>query len=183
MSAGRTRPRAELLLVDNDATIGELIAWVLTRSGYSVRTATSFADAEVQLCALTPDLVLSDVDLGAESALVELPRLAAAGLLPPTLVVSGYLDDDKRALLGRLPAVLGFLDKPFDPRGLEECVEAALAVARGRASEVEVASEARDAGGAASGAARDDWRAPMAAEGAGAVDETDDGWIEIGGES
>ena len=35
--------RAELLLVDNDAAIGDLVAWVLVRAGYGVRTARSFA--------------------------------------------------------------------------------------------------------------------------------------------
>jgi hypothetical protein len=63
--------------------------------------------------------MLSDLDLGPESALEELPRLAQEGLLPPTLVVSGYLDADATARLGDIPAVCGTLAKPFDFADLE----------------------------------------------------------------
>jgi two-component system phosphate regulon response regulator PhoB len=151
---------ADLLLVDNDVTIAELVAWVLAREGHTVRTASSFAAARAHLAERRPDLMLSDVDLGAESALSELPRLAAAGRLPPTLVVSGYLDEDKRADLGALPEVVGFLDKPFDPRELAERVREALVSARLFALQ------------------------GSPAPGAGHVVpalEDDDGWIEIGG--
>jgi DNA-binding NtrC family response regulator len=149
--------RGELLLVDNDVTIGELVAFVLRRAGFGVRTATSFALARAALAHAPCDLVLSDVDLGAESALVELPRLAEEGLLPPTLVVSGYLDPEKRAWLGTLPQVVGFLDKPFDPLDLEREVAAAL-------------GEAQRRGAPRPGAA---CPAPWP--------EDDDGWVEIGG--
>jgi DNA-binding response OmpR family regulator len=155
---------ADLLLVDNDATIADLIAWVLVREGYTVRTAGSFAAARACLEERWPDLMLSDVDLGAESALIELPRLDAAGRLPPTLVVSGYLDEDKRGALGALRAVVGFLDKPFDPRELATRVRAALEIAsRSRASAL----------GAQTGRGTQSDGAPEL--------EEDDGWIEIGG--
>jgi DNA-binding response OmpR family regulator len=157
---------ADLLLVDNDATIADLIAWVLVREGYTVRTAVSFAAARAHLAMRRPDLMLSDVDLGAESALIELPRLAAAGSLPPTLVVSGYLDEDKRATLGALTAVVGFLDKPFDPRELTVRVREALVVAS------RFSLPRQHVNGVAPG--------PTASEGGPVLDE-DDGWIEIGG--
>ena len=153
---------ADLLLVDNDATIAELIAWVLAREGFTVRTAGSFAAARVCLAQRRPDLMLSDVDLGAESALVELPRLAATGALPPTLVVSGYLDEDKRASLGALRSVVGFLDKPFDPRELTVRVHEALALA----------SRLAPPPGATLG---------MFVSESAPVPTEDDGWIEIGG--
>jgi len=171
-------PRADLLLIDNDATIRELVGWVLTRRGYRVRQAASFAAARELLAERQPDLLLSDVDLGLESALVELPRLAALAQLPPTLVVSGYLDADKRRALGALVEVIGFLDKPFDPRGLEHEVEVALGVARERRVM------------AKGGAAPSEKPRVVNAEGAferGAAapvePEDDDGWIEIGGAS
>lgn len=154
----------ELLLVDNDARIAELAAWVLARAGYRVRVAGSFRDARAQIAARRPDLLLSDVDLGAESALSELPRLAADGALPPTLVVSGYLDEDKRAALGALPTVVGFLDKPFDPRTLADRVTEALAEARRLPPPL--------ATGASTASSAAGW---------GDEVDADDGWLEIGG--
>lgn len=159
--------QADLLLVDNDTTISQLVAWVLARDGYTVRTAVSFAAARACLGERRPDLMLSDVDLGAESALTELPRLAAAGLLPPTLVVSGYLDEDKRATLGAVAWVVGFLDKPFDPRELAARVQEALVLGRRLAS-----TRASVTGHAVPSVAP----VEVAPE-----PEEDDGWIEIGG--
>ena len=164
---------ADLLLVDNDATIADLVAWVLERSGHRVRTARSFVEARAALAERRPELMLSDVDLGAESALSELPRLSEAGLLPPTLVVSGFLGPEARERLGALPEVHGFLDKPFDPRDLD------LRVA-------ELVGSLRDAGGGSAPAP------PSLAESLGAhrppeepvgheENEDEDGWIEIGG--
>ncbi len=105
---------ADLLLVDNDARIADLVAFFLRRSGHAVRTAGNFSIARREIARVRPDLVLSDLDLGEERGLVELPRLSAEGLLPPTLVVSGYLDRAAQIELERLPQVVGVLAKPFD---------------------------------------------------------------------
>ncbi len=105
---------ADLLLVDNDARIADLVAFFLRRSGHSVRTAKTFVDARAEIARARPDLMLSDLDLGDEHGLVELPRLAASGILPPTLVVSGFLDRKAQLELERLPQVVGVLAKPFD---------------------------------------------------------------------
>lgn len=111
---------ADILIVDNDERIVELLSWFLSKRGYSVQGAHSFAEAREVLAAGLPDLMLSDLDLGAESALVELPLLAAADLLPPTLVVSGYLNAETTERLTGMGQVLGVLSKPFDFASLEE---------------------------------------------------------------
>lgn len=105
---------ADLLLIDNDARIADLVAFFLRRSGHSVRTAKSFAVAREEIARARPDLMLSDLDLGDENGLIELPRLSASGNLPPTLVVSGFLDRAAQIELERLPQVVGVLAKPFD---------------------------------------------------------------------
>ena len=124
---------ADLLLVDNDARIADLVAFFLRRSGHAVRTAANFAIARAEIARARPDLVLSDLDLGEERGLVELPRLAAAGLLPPTLVVSGFLDRAAQIELERLPQVVGVLAKPFDLDVLQKRVLDALSRDHGAA--------------------------------------------------
>lgn len=116
----------ELLLVENDTRILELLVWFLQRKGYAVRTAASFGEARAALEARRPDLVISDFQVGDEVGSRELAHLAALRLLPPTIVVSGYLDDALEAELGRLPNVVGTLRKPFRFEDLERCMEAAL---------------------------------------------------------
>jgi len=110
---------ADLVLLENDPRIVELLSWFLRRRGHRVRQAASFAELRSRLRERAPDLLLSDVELGAESARAELPRLAAEGLLPPTLVVSGYLDRELSAELCAIPGVIGVLAKPFEFQRLE----------------------------------------------------------------
>lgn len=118
---------AELLLVDNDARIVELVALFLERRGHRVRRATSYRAARDAIVEQRPDLMLADVELGAEHGGEELPALARAGLLPPTLVVSGYLDRALEEALGALPGIVGTLKKPFGMSDLEARIASALA--------------------------------------------------------
>lgn len=121
---------ADLLLVDDDPRIVELLALFLERLGHRVRTAGSLAAARERIAERRPDLMLSDLELGAESGREELPRLAREGVLPPTLVVSGYLDRELADELSALPGVVGLLQKPFDMRKLEASIAACLAEPR-----------------------------------------------------
>jgi len=125
---------ANLLLVENDQRLGELITWFLAKRGFEARRATSFREARELIAQRTPDLMLSDVDLGAESAREELPKLAREGLLPPTLIVSGYLDPETRAELEALDRVVGLLPKPFELKDLVARVEGLLGPAPGPAA-------------------------------------------------
>lgn len=118
---------SDLLLVDNDPRISELLAFFLKKRGHSVRTAISFVEARAALVVRAPDLMLSDIDLGRERGDEELPKLAREGLLPPTLVVSGYLDGALERTLASIPSVVGTLRKPFDLSTLEARVTRALA--------------------------------------------------------
>jgi DNA-binding response OmpR family regulator len=148
---------AEILLVDNDARICELVAWFLERRGHRVRSAPSFSTARERILERVPDLMLSDVDLGIENGRDELPKMAREGLLPPTLVVSGYLDRELDARLRAIPGVLDTLAKPFDLAVLEARVASCLSAPR----TVRAALPARDTRAGA---------APLA---------HDDGWVEI----
>lgn len=118
--------RGDLLLVDNDVKIVELLSWFLGERGFRVRVAGSFAEARLRLGEAAPDLLISDIDLGVESALQELPALSAEGGLPPTLVVSGFLDDAVQRVLQGVPEVLDTLSKPFEFPDLEAKVVACM---------------------------------------------------------
>lgn len=126
---------AELLLVENDERIAELLAWFLRRRGFAVRVAPTYAEAARLLRAKAPDLMLADVEMGAESGRIELPRLSEAGILPPTLVVSGYIDEEIGRELSALPGVLGLFPKPFEFPELEAKLRAVLPPEGARAAD------------------------------------------------
>ncbi len=116
--------KREILVVDNDERIVELVSWFLLKRGYSVRSAETFDLARQMLVERPVDLMLSDIDMGAESALEVLPRFHRDGILPPTLVFSGYLDAKNQNLLLALDPVVGTLAKPVAFHVLEACVVA-----------------------------------------------------------
>jgi len=122
---------ADLLLVENDPRILELMTFFLERAGHRVRAASSFAAAADSIRESPPDLLLSDLEMGSESGREELPRLARSGILPPTLVVSGFVDRESVRALAEIPGVVGTLAKPFDmaqlSRKVEECLARAVA--------------------------------------------------------
>ena len=119
----------DLLVVDNDARIADLVAWFLERGGHTPRVVTSYSAAREALRESTFTLMLADLELGAEDGRVELPLLESEGLLPPTLVVSGYLDAEITMELLEIPHVLGTVPKPFEPSELLARVDQAIEAA------------------------------------------------------
>ena len=157
---------AKILIVDNDERIVELVSWFLKKRGFAVRSANSFVTARELVVAWRPDLMLSDIDLGTENAREELPRLQAEGLLPLTLVVSGYLDPEIQAELTALAPVLDTLAKPFDFAVLEQRVLSCLD-RRGEGEPVSADPVSADPVSSSAGASHD----PAPGD--------DEGWIEI----
>ncbi len=155
----------DLLIVDDDARIVELTSWFLQQSGHTVRSALSYAAARIELCSRVPDLMLADLELGAESGREELPRLAAEGVLPPTLVISGFLDAELQEELSAIPGIVGTLSKPVDLDRLEERLAECLHLA-GEAPDL-IPRAPRPPSPASS------------AEEPEHEEEDDDGWIEI----
>jgi DNA-binding response OmpR family regulator len=124
VDAEPTRARAlDLLVVEDDPRLSQLLVAFLERRGHRVRSAAGFASARAQIVERAPDLLLSDIDLGAESGREALPRLRAEGLLPPTLILSGRVDAELVAELGAIPGVVGLLPKPFELARLEALLE------------------------------------------------------------
>lgn len=124
---------SDLLLVDNDRRIVELVAFFLEKRGHVVRRADSYAAARTALAERVPDLMLADLELGLERGEEELPRLSREGLLPLTLIVSGYLEAATERDLCALRGVVGALRKPFDLAQLEQRIRLALETASPRA--------------------------------------------------
>ena len=121
---------SDILLVDNDARLGELMAWFLRKRGHDVRIALSYADARRCIAEREPELMLADLELGRERGRDELPRMAREHCLPRTIVVSGYLDLETEQELARLSRVAGTLRKPFDLDVLERAIDRCLVAPR-----------------------------------------------------
>lgn len=103
-----------VLIADNDASVSGLLAEVLRRHGLDV-TVAGDGDAAMAAAIGQPVAVLvCDLDMPRLSGVEVLENLAVAGWLPPSLVISGFLESATLARLRRIPAVREVLRKPFD---------------------------------------------------------------------
>ncbi len=85
----------------------------LELDGFSVREASTIAEADAAVAAERPDVVLLDVHLGSEASTPLLGRLRGAGI--PVVLVTGSVDIDEYR--DRADTVLA---KPFEPTELVE---------------------------------------------------------------
>ena len=102
-----------ILIIDDDAAIGNLEQEVLERAGYTVLRAYSGTEALLLLKTSRPDLILLDLMLPGLSGEAVLPRIQGI----PVIVVSA-----KTAVQDKVDLLLGgaadYLTKPFDTKEL-----------------------------------------------------------------
>lgn len=122
-----------LLLVEDDAMIGESIEEELREQGYAVDWAIDGTAAEVALQTQTYDLVLLDLGLPRKQGLAVLTDYRRAGGTAPVLVITARdaVDDRVRGLDAGSD---DYLVKPFDLEELNARVRALLRRRVGRAS-------------------------------------------------
>ncbi len=120
----------DILVVEDDDRIAELLAWFLERRGFAVRLATTFERVWEALGERRADLVLCDVQLADSSARDVLPRLSAEGLLPPTVIVSGFLDSGLEQELLAVAGVVAVVHKPYELAALEAVIREQLRIVR-----------------------------------------------------
>lgn len=102
-----------IAIIDDDIYIGNMLAEVLTREGYTVLRAYSGTEALYLLSQERPDLILLDLMLPGLSGEEVLPHIANI----PVIVLSAKADvQDKVNLL--LSGAADYMTKPFDTKEL-----------------------------------------------------------------
>jgi CheY-like chemotaxis protein len=118
-------PSKRILVVDDEYTSAETLAWVLRDEGFEVTVAGNGRQALERLDEAAPDLVLTDYMMplmnGVElsQAIRARPRFARI----PVLMISGVSDG---ALSAHRASFDTFLRKPFDLQRLLDAVRSLL---------------------------------------------------------
>jgi DNA-binding response OmpR family regulator len=99
-----------ILVVEDDASLNDVIGRNLVRRGLEVRTETTVSDALHAVAKMRPDLLLLDINLPDRSGWELLRALHGQGVDIPTIVISAA-----RCAPERLAEFhpLAFLPKPF----------------------------------------------------------------------
>ncbi|MFI1988806.1 response regulator transcription factor [Actinoplanes sp. NPDC020271] len=114
-----------LLVVDDEATVRELLSEALRFAGFAVTSAATGAEAVAAAVREPPDLVLLDVMLPGMDGFEVLRRLRAAGVRVPVLFLSAKdAPDDK--ITGLTAGGDDYVTKPFHLRELIARIKAVL---------------------------------------------------------
>jgi len=132
-----------VLLVDDHPMIGAALDMLLRETAYELLgRARTAAEANKQITALKPDLVLLDVHLPDASGLDVLRRLSRARFKPKVILITAGMDESQLLAAAELDPE-GMALKTSDPGLLLECMDAVTAGKRW--VDPEIAQRTRDA--------------------------------------
>lgn len=118
-----------ILVVDDDATVSEVVARYLERDGYAVETVADGRDALERALAEPPDLVVLDLMLPGIDGLEVCRRLRA--LAPVPIVILTARSQETERIVGLELGADDYVSKPFSTKELVARVRAVLRRARG----------------------------------------------------
>jgi DNA-binding response OmpR family regulator len=118
-----------VLIIEDDPTVGEVVARYLRREGYAVDVEADGAVGLQQALARPPDLVILDLMLPTLSGLEICRRLRAAAPVPIIMLTARGAETDRIA--GLEMGADDYVAKPFSPRELTARVKAVLRRATG----------------------------------------------------
>lgn len=129
-----SRNSARLLVLDDDAELGELIGELGRRAGFEPAVTTDGSAFNEELGRAAPDLIVLDLQMPGTDGIQVLKDLAAGGSTAAILLVSGM---DQRTIasaehFGRNAGlnIVGHLQKPFAPETLLSRLSSAHEAAR-----------------------------------------------------
>jgi DNA-binding response OmpR family regulator len=113
-----------VLVVEDDATVAEVVARYLAREGYDVETASDGAEALELADARTPDLVVLDLMLPRIDGFEVCRHLRSRVPIPVIMLTARGEEEDR--IVGLELGADDYVSKPFSPRELVSRVKAVL---------------------------------------------------------
>ena len=120
----------DVLVVDDDATVAEVVAAYLLRAGYTVRRAADGPSAVAAAAERLPDLVVLDLMLPGFDGYEVHKRIRELGEVPVIMLTARGEEGDR--ILGLQVGADDYVTKPFSPRELVLRAGSVLRRAKGR---------------------------------------------------
>jgi two-component system response regulator ResD len=120
----------DVLVVDDDATVAEVVAAYLARAGYAVRRAADGPSAVAAARERLPDLMVLDLMLPGFDGYEVHQRVRALGEVPVIMLTARGEEGDR--IFGLQVGADDYVTKPFSPRELVLRAGSVLRRARGR---------------------------------------------------
>ena len=141
MSEQRTMAKSHILVVEDDKSLAEVLAYNLTQAGFEVSVARDGLDGLKQAEVKVPDLVLLDLMLPEMDGLTVCRRLRANAVTRDMLIVMlTAKSEESDQVVGFSLGADDYVSKPFSIRVLLERLKALLRRREGDASDHDVIS-------------------------------------------
>src|SRR5216684_4269910 len=121
MATGTTQT---VLVVEDEASIASFVSLYLKNAGYTVRTASTGAEALTEVAADQPALIVLDLNLPDIDGIEVCRRIRKSADIPILMLTARDEDVDK--IIGLEVGADDYLTKPFNPRELVARVKSVL---------------------------------------------------------
>jgi DNA-binding response OmpR family regulator len=129
MDPRRTRTATRVLVVEDDATVSEVVTRYLEREGFLVETAADGHEALDRALTEPPDLMVLDIMLPGLDGLEVCRRVRAKAPIP--IIMLTALGEENDRVVGLDLGADDYITKPFSPRELTSRIKSVLRRARG----------------------------------------------------
>jgi PAS domain S-box-containing protein len=126
VQSSKRAANATVLVCDDEERLASLTAALLEQQGYRALVASGADSAASVVEAQRLDVLVLDVNLACSSASAVLERVAERGFRGPTVLTSGYPEEDVPRELLRHPRVTGYVAKPYSVERLVAAIDHAL---------------------------------------------------------
>jgi two-component system response regulator ResD len=126
MSTQRDPGEASVLVVDDEPTIGEVLARYLRRAGFETHTALDGPQAVAMSVQHCPDLVILDIMLPGFDGLEVMRRLHEGPSPPPAVILLTAKGEESDRIVGLRRGADDYVVKPFSPAEVVARVQAVL---------------------------------------------------------
>jgi two-component system, NtrC family, response regulator PilR len=116
---------ARLLVVDDEASIRDMLAFFFHKRGFEVLTASSFAEGVAAAGRLTPDVVLSDIKMPDGNGLDLLRKVKSDSPKVPVIMITAHTSTQD-AIEAMKAGAVDYIAKPFNMEELAMIVDRAL---------------------------------------------------------
>lgn len=120
-----TKKIPKVMVVEDEQDLREILQFEIEEAGFEALTVKNGHEALSVLEQADVDVILSDLCMPEMSGTQLLQNVRALGYYKPFIVISGYGTRTEAIELMRLGA-MDFLEKPFDPKVLNECLREAV---------------------------------------------------------
>lgn len=123
--------RVPVLVIEDEAMIAWMLESLLEDMGFQAITLASNAmEAAAAATRRTPELVISDINLGTGADGIEAVGTIRQTCSPAVVFVSGYIDEKARSRISEQVAGARILSKPLSGDGLAAVIRDALGLNR-----------------------------------------------------